>query len=206
VVVQVQSRAKELLMKQTMLTRYTVIAWALVIGAGSAHAQAVSFKQGGAVVIRPSLAYIAATRDTLSDQYQQIAATAAARYATAADRQAFARFVRTAIMPQLRGDVAELYVTFDSLGGGGYAVPSALFDLETIDVLSKDVERSAATDTRDVFNARAFALNAVLQGFFAKTQLLVFPLVHDRQTKAALLSAAPQFPITTPYMIETVTP
>ena len=186
-------------MKQAMSIRFTFIALALLAGAGSARGQGAQFMPGGAVVVRPSLAYVAANLDSLSIQYRQFAATAAGPFATLADRQAYARFVRSAIVPQLKVDIAGLYVTFDSLGGGAFAVPAALFDLETIDLISKDVERSAGSDTRELFNARAYALNAVLQGYFAKTQLLVLPMVADRLTKAALISAAP-------HLIETITP
>jgi len=176
-----------------MSTRYILLALALLVGAASARGQGTQFARGGALIVRPSLAYTATTLDRLAIDYRRLAATATAPYATTVERQALARFVRAEIVPQLKVDIAGLYVTFDSLVGGAYAVPATLFDLDAIDLLSKDVARSAKSDNREAFNARTYALSTALEGYFAKTQLLVLPMVNDRLNGTALISVAPHW-------------
>ena len=174
-------------MTQSTLARYSLIAAALLAGS-NAHAQGARLVPGGAMVLEPSFARAAATLDSMSSQYRRLAATATAPSAKKADRQELARFVREEIVPRLKEDIAGLYVTFDSLGGGAYAVPATLFDLDAIDMMSKDVQRSATANVREVFNTRTFALSSALEGYFAQTQMLVLPFVTDRLAKAAMMA------------------
>ncbi len=176
-------------MQRTTLTRSTLMALALLAGAGSVHAQGAELAQR-AGASQPNYVSLVTTLDGLAAQYRGLAATATGVNATTADRRALAKFVRLEIVPQLKTDIVDLYTTFDSLVGGGYAVPATLVDLDAIDALSKEVAATALTRNRAQFDVRAYALSQLLDNYFAKTQMLVLPFVIER-TQGALVSFRP---------------
>jgi hypothetical protein len=132
------------------------------------------------VAARPSLTSLRATHDGLAAQFRRFTEAATGAAATSADRQALAQFVRTAIVPQLKLESDELFTPFDSLVGGGYAVPATLFELDAISDLAKEIERTAVSDDRAVFATRSYALRVMLECYFTKVQVLVLPVLNER--------------------------
>ena len=174
-----------------MFTRQLyLISLALVLGAGAAQAQeAGQSTKGGSVALQPSLTSLVATQDKLAAQFRRLAVAATGTSAQAAERRALARFLRTAVVPQLTVEGLELFTAFDSLVGGGYAVPATLFDLDAIEFLIKEIERTAGHSDRVAFNERAYALSVALDGYFTKVQLLVLPVLNARVGGTALSTA-----------------
>ena len=170
-----------------MFTRqFHLITLALVLGAGAAQAQETGQStKGGSVALQPSLTSLVATHDDLAAQFRRLAVAATGTAARTADRQALARFLRAAIVPQLKTESYTLFPVFDSLVGGGYAVPATLFDLDAIELLIKEIERTAGGD-RVAFDTRSYALSVALDGYFTKVQLLVLPVLNERLGGAAL--------------------
>lgn len=163
---------------------------ALVLGAGAAQGQETGQStKGGSAVLQPSLTFLVATHDDLAAQFRRLAGAATGATAKTADRQALARFVRTAIVPQLKIESVELFTAFDSLVGGGYAVPATLFDLDAIEFLIKEIERTAGGGDRVAFETRSYALSMALDGYFTKVQLLVLPVLNARLGRPALSAA-----------------
>jgi hypothetical protein len=163
------------------------MALALMLGAATAQAQGDSkhVTKGGSVALKPALSSLVSTHDELAAQFRRLAESATGAAARSADREALARFVRTAVVPQLTRESVTLFTAFDSLVGGGYAVPATLFDLDAISFLVKEVERTAGGD-RITFETRAYALSWALDGYFTKVQLLVLPVLRARLTGSAL--------------------
>jgi hypothetical protein len=165
-----------------------LITLALVIGAGAAQGQG-QITSGGSAALQPSLVSLRTTHDGLAAQFRRLAAAATGPTAQAADRQALARFVRHTIVPQLQSESFELITAFDSLVGGGYAVPATLFDLDAIGYLIKEIERTAGGGDRITFETRSYALSVALEGYFTKMQLLVLPVLNARLGGPALSTA-----------------
>jgi hypothetical protein len=169
--------------EQAMNTRHTlIIGLALVLTAGIARAQGGHSTKGGsiAVVRTPTLTALVASHDDLSARFRRLATAAINPTSTAVERQAFGRFVRSDVLSRLSTEVSVLYPTFDSLVGGGYAVPAVLFDVDGISFLTKEVERTASGSDRVEFVSRAYALSAALESYFTKTELLVLPVLEER--------------------------
>jgi hypothetical protein len=163
------------------------IALALAVGAGSALSQGAQRQstRGGSVELGSSLAALTTTHDGLAARFRQLGAKATAANATVTDRQALARFVRAEVVPHLEIESVALFPAFDSIIGGGYAVPATLFDLDAISFLIQEVERTATVSAVD-FGARVYALSSALETYFTKTQLLVLPVLHERLKGPAL--------------------
>jgi hypothetical protein len=172
-----------------MSTRTAVtITLALAIGAGGALAQgAQQGTKGGSVALTASLATLVTEHDVLAAEFRRVVAAASSARATGTERAAVGRFVRTAVVPQLEIESVVLYPAFDSIVGGGYAVPANLFDLDAIAFLVKEAERTA-TGARAEFDARVYALSTALETYFTKTQLLVLPVLNDRLSGTGLAS------------------
>lgn len=165
-----------------------ILALTLVLSAGAAQAQEYSkqIAKGGAVALQPSIVSLAETHEGLAAQFRRLGETATGATARAADRQALVRFVRTAIVPQLKIESVVLFTAFDSIVGGGYAVPATLFDLDAINSLVKETERTTGDSARYAFNERTYALSIALEGYFTKVELLVLPVLNQRLSGQAL--------------------
>jgi hypothetical protein len=172
-----------------------VVTLALVLSAGTARGQGDSRQatNGHWGAAKPGPMSLVDTHDGLAAQFRRLADAATGASATSADRQAFARFVRAAVVPQLKVESVTLFTVFDSLVGGGYAVPATLFDLDAIGYLVKDVERSASGKDRVAFETRAYALGWALDGYFTKVQLLVLPVLRTRLSGDALSAIEARF-------------
>lgn len=179
-----------------------LIALALVIGAGTTRGQGAGqhSTRGGSVALKPSLTSLVATHDGLAAEFRRLTVAATGAAAKSADRQALARFVGKAVVPQLTTESFVLFTTFDSLVGGGYAVPATLFDLDAISLLVQEIERTAGAGDRIAFESRNYALSVALEGYFTKVQLLVLPVLHARLSGAALSAVATRLEVerTTP--------
>ena len=172
-----------------MFTRQLhLITLALVLGAGTALAQGDGQQstRGGSVALKPSLTPLVASHDALAERYRGLTAAATGATAKAADRQALARFVRTAIVPRLTIESFTLFTAFDSIVGGGYAVPATLFDLDAIALLVKEIEHVAGAGDRIAFETRNHALSWALDGYFTKVHQLVLPVLNSRLSGTAL--------------------
>jgi len=166
-----------------MNTRHTlVIGLALVVTAGIARAQGGHSTTGGSIAIvrGPTLTALVASHDDLSARFRRLASAATNPTSTAVERQAFGRFIRSEVLSRLSTEVSVLYPAFDSVVGGGYAVPATLFDLDGISFLTKEVERTATGNDRVEFVSRAYALSTALETYFTKTELLVLPVLEER--------------------------
>lgn len=158
------------------------------LAAAGASAQRVS--AGGSVDVRPGLAFLVDTHDSLAAQFRRLADAATAPGAVTAERQALARFVRGAISPVLQRESFELMPVFDSVVGGGYAVPATLLDLDGIAFLVRELERTAGGSDRVSFNERAYALSIALEGHYTKVDLLIVPVLRDRLSPVGLRALA----------------
>jgi len=168
-----------------MFARHTLIlGLALVFGAGNARAQAGQSTRGGSVA--RSLTSLVATHDDLAVRFRRLASAAINAHSTATERAALGRFVRAEILSRLTVEASVLYPAFDSIIGGGYAVPATLFDLDGIWFLVKEIERTASASDRIEFVSRAYALSTALETYFTKTQLLVLPVLEQRLNAAGL--------------------
>jgi hypothetical protein len=165
-----------------------VIGLASVVIAGIARAQGGHSIKGGSVAVArtATLTALVATHDDLSARFRRLASAAVNPTSTAVERQAFGRFVRAEVFPQLSSEVSVLYPAFDSVLAGGYAVPAALFDLDGVSFLTKEVERTATGKDHAEFVARAFALSTALEAYFTKTELLVLPVLEEKLDIARL--------------------
>jgi hypothetical protein len=157
---------------------------ALVLGAVTAQGQGVAQK-GGSVSLTPNAAGLVTTHDGLAAQFRRLTQAATGATAKASDRAALASFVRGKVVPQINQEVAVLFPVFDSIVGGGYAVPATLFDLDAVSYLVKELERTAANGDRTAFETRTFALGLSLETYFTKVQLLVLPVLNERLGEAA---------------------
>jgi hypothetical protein len=134
--------------------------------------------------LQPSLTAVAATHDELAAKFRRLAGAAIEVTASTAARLSLATFVRKNIMPRLDTESMVLFPAFDSIIGGGYAVPANLFELDGIAFLVQEVERTAAYGAE--FGARVYALSHALEGYFTKTELLVLPVLKDRLSAGQL--------------------
>lgn len=168
--------------------RFQFITLTLVLGAAVAQGQGVGQQStaGGSVALKPSVTTIVSTHDGLAAEYRRLTDAATGTAAKATDRHALAHFLRAAIAPQLQAESFELFTAFDSVVGGGYAVPATLFDLDAIGFLVKEIERTASGEDRTTFATRSYALSVALEGYFTKVQLLVLPVLKDRLSGPAL--------------------
>jgi hypothetical protein len=158
-----------------------------ILGATALPAQGARERGGkGVVAVAPTLATLVETHDGLASRFRQLSAAATRAGAPRAARRSLASFVRAEIVPQLEIESVVLYPVFDSIAGGGYAVPATLFDLDAIGFLVKEIERTAGTADRAAFEARAYALSHALEAYFTKLQLLVVPVLHERLGEPAL--------------------
>ena len=163
-----------------------LLALTLVFGAVAAQGQAGGqTSKGGAVSLTPNAAGLVTTHDGLAAQFRRLTQAATGATAKASDRTALASFVRGKVVPQINQEVAALFPTFDSIVGGGYAVPATLFDLDAVSYLVKELERTAANGDRAAFETRTFALGLSLETYFTKVQLLVLPVLNERLGEAA---------------------
>ena len=169
-----------------MFTRTTVVfGLALVLGAGVARAQSGQTTLGGSVARTAHFTSLVATHDDLAVRFRRLAQAAINSHSTTIERQALGRFIQSDIVPRLKVESVALYTAFDSIVGGGYAVPATLFDLDAIAFLVKEVDRTATGD-RAEFAARVYALSAALESYFTKTQLLVLPVLEERLNAAGV--------------------
>lgn len=160
---------------------------ALVFGTVSAQGQGVGqASKGGSVSLTPNAAALVTTHDGLAAQFRRLTQAATGSTAKASDRDALARFVRAKVVPQITQEVIVLFPTFDSIVGGGYAVPATLFDTDVVSYLVKELERTAANRDRAAFETRSFALGLSLENYFTKVQLLVLPVLNERLGATAL--------------------
>lgn len=160
---------------------------ALVLGAVAAQGQEVTHdSKGGSVSLTPNAATLVTRHDELAAQFRRLAQAATGSAAHASDREELARFVRGTIVPQLSKEMQVLFPTFDSIVGGGYAVPATLFDLDLVSYLVKELERTATDEDGAAFETRAYALSIALEGYFTKVQLLVLPVLKERLGPKAL--------------------
>lgn len=167
--------------------QFRLIALVLVLGAGiAAQATGQQASSGGSVALTPSLVSLVATHDGLAEQFRRLALAATGAGAKTPDRQALARFVRKAVVPLLTTESFVLFTAFDSVVGGGYAVPATLFDLDAISFLVKEVERTASGGDRVTFETRTYALSVALDGYFTKVHQLVLPVLNTRLSGTAL--------------------
>lgn len=157
-----------------------LLALALTLGAASGGAQRGT--AGGSVALQPSLESLPALHDELAAEFRRLADAATAASATARERVALARFVRQTIVPRLKTESFALITAFDSVVGGGYAVPATLFDLDAIGFLVREIERTAGGGSPATFNERAYALSVGLEGYFTKMDVLVLPVLRQRLT------------------------
>ena len=170
-----------------MLRYLKVLTLALVLGAAVAQGQeAGRISSGGAVSLAPTSASLVTAHDRLAAEFRRLAEAAIGPEATAEDREAISRFVRRMIEPRLRKESWSLFPTFDSIVGGGYAVPANLFDLDGVSYLVKEIERTTATGERAAFETRLYALSVALESYFTKVQLLVVPVLKERLGETAL--------------------
>lgn len=170
-----------------MLRQFRLLTLALMFGALPAQGQEGNrASQGGAVALAPTAASLVSAHDRLAAEFRRLAEAAIGPTATAEQRQAITRFLRTQIEPRLRKESWSLFPTFDSLVGGGYAVPANLFDLDGVSFLVKEIERTAASGERVAFETRLYALSVALESYFTKVQLLVLPVLKDRLGESAL--------------------
>ena len=170
-----------------MLRHMRLLTLALVLGAASAQGQeAGRNSSGGAVSLTPTAGSLVSAHDRLAAEFRRLADAAIGPAATTEHRQAITRFLRTKIEPRLRKESWSLFPTFDSIVGGGYAVPANLFDLDGVSYLVKEIERTTATGERAAFETRLYALSVALESYFTKVQLLVVPVLKERLGETAL--------------------
>jgi hypothetical protein len=173
-----------------MFRHLRLLTLTLVLSAVSAQGQGVGqSSKGGSVSLAPNASALVTKHDDLAAQYRRLTQAAIGTNGKASDREALVRFVRSRVLPQITQEVLVLIPTFDSLVGGGYAVPATLFDLDGVSYLVKELERNPANLDRAKFETLTFALGLAFENYFTKVELLVLPVLN-KQLGATALSAA----------------
>lgn len=168
-----------------MSSRHIVLVLALAGVVSGLRAQTSRSSNGGSVALRAGVASLVTAHDSLAARFRRLVTSATAPGASPSARQAVVTFVRAEIEPQLSRESIALFPTFDSIIGGGYAVPATLLDLDGIAFLAQEVARTAGASRGD-FEARLYALSSALESYFTKTDLLVLPVLHERLGSVAL--------------------
>ncbi|HEX9705189.1 MAG TPA: hypothetical protein VGA20_08090 [Gemmatimonadales bacterium] len=172
-------------MRQSLVLGVTL---ALFAGIGDAQQQALARYPGAEALAgaRVTFAPVFAAHEQIATRFRSVWDAAIAPRATVTDRVSFLGFVRFELIAQLDREGSVLYPVFDSLTDGVYATTAALLDRQAIGRLFQELGDSASYRDLTEFKARSFALAAVLESYFTKTELLVLPVVREKLSESGI--------------------